>query len=262
MFRDIVLCYLLQIGFTFGVIFIVGWLISLCNKAFYNNFGIYGNAVCYITGFVGTPVHELSHALFCVVFGHKITEIKLFQISDDGTLGYVNHSYNPDNVYQRIGNFFIGIAPITVISVLLYLLASALIPTYTESIREVSESILSFNAGEIAVAFKKSVIVFFGGVESWRWWIFLLVGIFLSLHAALSGADIRNMLDGLWIILLVLLISDVILRFIKKEILFSFTSAVVWAGTVVTSFLFVLLALSLIAVVISLIFRYVLTKKK
>ena len=108
---DIFIAFLLQIAFTIGVIFLLGWLIALCNKVFYSNFGRFGNIVCYVTGFVGAPIHELSHALFCLIFFHRIREIKLFQISDDGTMGYVIHSYNRRNMYQRIGNFFIGVAP-------------------------------------------------------------------------------------------------------------------------------------------------------
>ena len=80
---DIFISFLLQVAFTVGIIFLFGWLIALCNKVFYSNFGRYGHIVCYITGFIGTPIHELSHALFCLIFGHKILEIKLFQISDD-----------------------------------------------------------------------------------------------------------------------------------------------------------------------------------
>ena len=95
MILDILLGFLLQILFTIGLIVLVGFLIALCNKKFYSNLGGLGMTACYVTGCIGTPIHELSHALFCLIFGHKITEIKLFQInSDDGTLGYVKHSYN------------------------------------------------------------------------------------------------------------------------------------------------------------------------
>ena len=124
MIGDIFVCFTLQIVFTVGLIVLFGFLLALCNRRFYANFGNYSRAVCYITGAVGTPVHECAHALFCVIFGHKINEIKLFQVnSEDGTLGYVKHSYNPKNIYHKIGNFFIGIAPIIVISAILYLLA-------------------------------------------------------------------------------------------------------------------------------------------
>ena len=104
MIGDILVCYLLQIVFTVGLIVLFGFLIAFCNKRFYANFGNYGRAVCYITGAIGTPLHECAHALFCLIFGHKVTEIKLFQINAaDGTLGYVNHSYNPKNIYHKVG---------------------------------------------------------------------------------------------------------------------------------------------------------------
>ena len=63
--------------------------------------------------FVGTTIHEISHLILCVLFGHKIVEARLF--SPDmatGELGHISHSYNPRNVYQSLGNLFIGIAPI------------------------------------------------------------------------------------------------------------------------------------------------------
>jgi hypothetical protein len=65
----------------------------------------------YITA-LGTVVHEASHAFFCLVFAHKITKISFFKPEADGTLGYVNHSYNKRNLYHRAGNFFIGSAPV------------------------------------------------------------------------------------------------------------------------------------------------------
>jgi hypothetical protein len=73
-------------------------------------------------------IHELSHALFCIIFGHKIQEMKLFSPENDGTLGYVNHSYNPKNPYQQIGNFFIGTGPIWGGVLLLYVASYFLLP--------------------------------------------------------------------------------------------------------------------------------------
>jgi hypothetical protein len=74
-------------------------------------------------GWLGTSVHELSHAIFCFIFGHKIVDIKLFSPDPEtGTLGYVEHSYNRRNIYQMIGNFFIGVGPVILGSAVIYLL--------------------------------------------------------------------------------------------------------------------------------------------
>ena len=63
------------------------------------------------TAAIGTPIHELSHAAACLVFGHKINKIKLFTLNRNSSLGYVSHSYNPRSIYHQIGGFFIAIAP-------------------------------------------------------------------------------------------------------------------------------------------------------
>ncbi len=73
----------------------------------------FGRNVYMSFAFVGTTIHEISHLILCILFGHKIVEVRLF--SPDmatGKLGHISHSYNPRNVYQSVGNLFIGIAPI------------------------------------------------------------------------------------------------------------------------------------------------------
>lgn len=162
MFREILRGFIFQSVGTIGVIFLFGWLIAQCNKRFYANFGRRARTVCYVTGFFGTPVHELSHALFCVLFGHKILEIKLFSLnSADGTLGYVNHIYNRKNFYQRIGNFFIGVAPILVISALLYLISCFLLPPFTSEMNVLFSGIAAENAAGILKAAVSAIGTFF-----------------------------------------------------------------------------------------------------
>jgi hypothetical protein len=59
----------------------------------------------------GVFLHELSHIFFCILSFHKIVEVSFFNTNGSDAMGYVTHSYNPDNLYQRVGNVFIGIAP-------------------------------------------------------------------------------------------------------------------------------------------------------
>ena len=79
------------------------------------------NLFLYGFGWLGCSVHELSHAFFALIFGHKITEIKLFAPSKDGeSLGHVSHSYNKKSIYHKIGNFFIGISPLLAGGIVLF----------------------------------------------------------------------------------------------------------------------------------------------
>lgn len=261
MIVDIIIAYLLQMAFTVGIVFLFGWLIALCNRKFYANFGKYGRAVCYATGFIGTPIHELSHALFSVIFGHKINEIKLFQISDDGVLGYVNHSYNPKNIYHRIGNFFIGIAPIVVISGILYLVAYLLMPSFTTQAEILTEGISSISIESILSSIVNVVSEFFTFATSWQWWVFIVVGILLSLHMTLSGADIKGAKDGLIILLAILLVADIIIGLVSEETLTLVTRFIIGIGSMLFCILLISLIISAIAVAISYVFRLIFRKR-
>ena len=239
---------------TVGSIFIFGFIIYLINRLFYANFGGSGRAVCYATGFIGTPVHELSHALMCLVFFHRITEIRLFQISDDGTLGYVNHSYNPRNVYQRIGNFFIGVAPILCISAILYAAVYLLLPTFASEVAELGAT------GSVG-AIWSSVKAFFVGVTSWQWWVFVIIGMLLALHMNLSGADIKGAWSGLIVLLVVVAIVDVVLGLVVVSALDNFTAFMLTAAGYMICFFIVALIISLLALIISFIFRPILARR-
>ena len=64
-----------------------------------------------LISFFGTVLHELSHAIMCVIFRHKIEKIVLFTLKDKSARGYVNHQYNSRSIYQCLGCFMIAIAP-------------------------------------------------------------------------------------------------------------------------------------------------------
>ena len=82
-----------------------------------------GRIMVYLFGIVGVTIHEFSHYLFCLIFGHKVTDVKFFKPNwETGVLGYVHHTYNRKNLFQSIGQVFISLAPMIVGSSLIVLL--------------------------------------------------------------------------------------------------------------------------------------------
>ena len=119
-----ILTTLAQIGIFFvpGLIFtvVVNYVSTLLQKRALLTIG--RGWFLGLFGWLGTIIHELGHAFFCIVFRHKITEMKLFDPDPEtGTLGYVQHTYEPSSPYQTAGNFFVGIGPILIGAALIYL---------------------------------------------------------------------------------------------------------------------------------------------
>ncbi len=176
------------------------------------------------TGWIGTPVHELGHAIFCVLFGHRIVEMKLYQPnSDDGTLGYVNHAYNPNSTYQKIGNFFIGVGPIIFGALVLYAALYYLVPNMNEvfaSIQSQSQTLVKGVQGEYANALaalwgttKATLGSLFkaSNFSDYKFWIFLYISICVSSHMQLSPPDIKGAKGGLISIVVFFLVLNLII---------------------------------------------------
>ena len=153
------------------IAFIMQLLSNSIRKSLAKIFGIQG--YIYLTC-PGVMVHEIGHALFCVIFRHKIVEMKLFSPEEDGTLGYVNHSYNPNSFYQRIGNFFIGTGPIWFGIVVLCFVSWMLLPN-------------EMNIGNFFSA------DFWG---RWQSYIWLYLALTIASHITLSPPDLKGAADG------------------------------------------------------------------
>lgn len=260
---EIITNFLTQIVFSVGVIVIFGLLIALCRKAFCNISGEKGTKILLITGIIGTPIHELSHALMCLIFGHKITEIKLYQPnSEDNTLGYVKHSYNPKKLYQQIGNFFIGIAPIlggsAIISLLMFICTPSL---FTEVIDELKfMELISFDLLDMSTyeaIFGLFWDVFNDIFDSTNmgnplWWLFIVLAIMIASHMELSLADIKGGLKGFIFIAVILLIADIILYFVSIEVLEKVTSIMISFAANIIGFLAISIVFLVVMVLIAL----------
>lgn len=183
--------------------FILGYLEGRSNSHMIRSFGLRG---VYATAWLGTPIHELSHAALCLLFGHRVTGIQLFQRSDaHGTIGYVSHAYNPDSLYQRIGNFFIGTAPLFGGSLAILLFGRVLLP---DTFQKMTALIFSSDQGFLWMdpqswAFyshrlAKVFFVLFSSVRpgDYRFWIFAMLAFCTASHMSLSMEDIRGAASG------------------------------------------------------------------
>ena len=188
----------------------------------------------YVFGWLGTSVHELGHAIFAIIFAHKISEIKLFTPNSGKSLGQVKHSYTKGNPYQTIGNFFIGIGPVLIGAFLLFVFTWYLFGLNIFNVAEKNSVIINFELFKSFNALKNAVVNI--GLGVWECFIYILTGpktnwwklllFFYFFYAvgssiSLSPSDIKGAFRGF--------IYFVIL-------LFLFNIATIWKGDFILDF--------------------------
>lgn len=198
---------ILEMIILVGPLVIIGFILGLMERKANSNFlAAFGYKGILATAWLGTPVHEIGHALMCLIFGHKITALRLLLIDRaDGTLGYVTHSYNRRSIFQTIGNFFIGIGPLFsglgVLFLTLYFLLPNSFKAFEFYLKEgtLTKALdLTFikglaNAGLVLLR----NIFTLSNLANLHFWIFLVIAIAVSSHMALSSADIKGANQGL-----------------------------------------------------------------
>ena len=203
---DYVIYYLQILLYSLGAMVVCGLAVWACQRLFIHLMGGgVGYKIVLGTSIIGTPVHEIGHALMCLVFGHRISKIVLWQPrSEDGTLGYVAHTWNGRNLFHNLGNIFIGVGPIfsgvIVISLCLYYGFPGTFAAYVAG----AESLVNSGAGVQAFLLEGIEIIpnLIGEFtnESFPIWgrILLIIAMLcVSLHINLSPADIKGSLSGI-----------------------------------------------------------------
>jgi len=223
----------MQVTFTqliniFGIVFALGvilnFLSKITNRLLYN---IFGPLFCKIwTGWLGIPVHELGHIFFCIIFGHKINNMLLYSFNPY-EIEHVDHSWNPDSLYQRIGNFFIGIGPLIFSSIIVYIIAIFLYPEIKEFFKmsfpflEVTKSGNLFSQltdlYNISLNALKFILIV-SDKTSLSFWIFIYISLCISSWMVLSFADIKSGWCGFQFIIIFLFILNVFTNLLNMGI--------------------------------------------
>lgn len=172
-----------------------------------------------VTGWLGTPIHELSHAIMCAIFQHDIVEMELFKPDKkSGRLGYVVHTWQKGNRFQEIGSFFIGIAPLLGGTAVLLLLLIVFFPVIGK------EALFSINPElplweQIGNSLQKLFAGLFqaSNLASIRLWLFLYLVICVGCHMAPSKSDYEGATKGGLMLLILLIAGSVLVALLGPE---------------------------------------------
>lgn len=251
---------------TLGGILVCGLVVGLCQKMFCALMGHgFGRVFVIGTSIIGTPVHELGHAAMCLLFGHKITEMSLWQPwSKDGNLGFVTHRFNPKNPYHQLGNLFIGVGPVFSGLAVMLLVLLICFPNTLESYAAAASDMVNAGEGGVSLLLEGMKMLPHmigewsdGARPVWARIIAMVVMLSVSLHINLSPADIKGALSAVPLYLLLALIATVIISLLGEGIM-SVTRSVLYLFSAGTFALFtVVLVFSLLQVALALVIYFI-----
>jgi hypothetical protein len=249
---------LFETFYVTGSLILVGMVLGLLeNRANFYVQRTFGRKGILVTAWIGTPIHELGHLLMCYVFRHKITKLKLFSRKEkDGTLGYVNHSWNSKSLYQNIGNFFIGMGPIFSGTAALIIGMHLLLPDSFARVADyltldpaqpdqyILTKIFTLTAGLFQSVFSVE------NLFSLNFWIYFALAIAVSSHIALSKEDLKGAGRGfITILFLILLINFV--AFVFNADFSDFFAEILALNVYLVAFSMISIVFSLIRLVLS-----------
>lgn len=220
---DIVLSVSIEIiSSLFGSVFFFSFVLygmQRVNKhLLVSNFGFRS---LYSTAFIGTPIHELGHALLAVLFRHSVTNVKLFSPDPKtGVLGYVEHSYQ-NTAYQIIGCFFIGVAPLIFGAFCIYLANDIFFPRINNVFLSVDTSLMEGRASEVMTSIALFKMVSYDSLSSIglalsdasiidALWLYFVIAV--SVHMGPSTADLRGAMPGIVALSVLIVILAIIFQ--------------------------------------------------
>ncbi|KRM41893.1 hypothetical protein FEZ41_05835 [Lentilactobacillus parafarraginis] len=209
MIKSIIIDISVVLGLLIGVPFLFIYILAGINRQskalLVRRFGVRSQV---LFGCLGIVVHELSHLIIAVIFAHQIVSVRLikFPKDTDPSLGYVNHRWNPHNLYQSVGNLFIGVAPVFGSCAVIALLAKLLIPNAYQWLQTIAQ-----NPQLIASLPLPSIN-----------WLSSLFFLLLTANICIGGfelsaADYHNALQGLFKTIVVIVFITLLLLFMPFQ---------------------------------------------
>ena len=261
-----------------GIFFIFGFLLSLLSdltrKKYYQTFG--EKFIIYWTGWIGTPIHEIGHAVFCIIFGLPITKIQLFNTDPHALMrGYVSYAYQKKSLFKKVGILFASAGPIILGTYLLYLAIYFLLPDGKTLINDLkSWEIYLSNPSNLLEQFDaiiqqsfKTLPYFFSikNLTSVKFWIFIYLSLCISSHMQLSDSDMKGLWWGVTFVIVVVFIINIISPFLGNNVGYFINSSIHQVNTVFLGLMIYAISVSALNCIISFFiyfFFYPLVKRK
>lgn len=227
-------------------------------------FSTFGYSGILFTGIIGTTVHELGHLIMCLIFNHRITDFQLFNFKgykNNEVLGYVSHKYNNKSLYQKSGNFFIGIGPMIFSTLFIIFSFKLLLPDIFSQLN-IGEYLINFNysnTSEILYIIVNILERFFSlifninNLKNIKFYIFIYIMFSISNHISLSKKDLENSISGICSLFLIILIGC-LSYFLINDNLGNLYMKFLLANIYLILFLSIGLAFSIISFFISFLF--------
>lgn len=255
-----VLFYLKALWYTLGIIVICGLGVSFLQWLFTKMLGNgAGYKVILATSILGTPIHELGHVLMCLLFGHRITAMRLWQPrAKDGTIGFVTHTFNRRNPYHVLGNLFIGVGPIcsgmAVLTLAVWLGFPDSFSTFVATAPTAAQSgdVLTLLFEGISLLPHMGMELIKGGdAPLWLSIIALILILAVSQHISLSVDDIKGALRAIPLYLLLLLLLTVLCGLLGDVVMEAVLGGLALLSGYMTAFFAIALAASLMQIVLA-----------
>lgn len=180
------------------ILVLLGFIMGQTRHAAIQNFSRKNSSFLILDFFnlIGTPVHELGHLFFGLLFGYKIDQICLYRttkkaLRSGGTLGFVKMHHENRFFLQKLqgdfGQFFIGIGPLLFGPAVIYII-SLFLP---DAIRTLPNS------------FQKDSTIFLKALQQLQpsdiifLFVFLYIIMGISLNMELSRQDLQLACKGL-----------------------------------------------------------------
>lgn len=258
LFFAIIKTTIIQLAGLFGIFFVFGFVLHQLQKWTQANYRrAFGWPGILFTAWFGTPIHELGHVFFAKLFRHRIDHISLFEPNEaTGGLGHVEHSYNKNSLYQKIGNFFVGGAPMIFGGIILAVMLYFLVPDGKEAIMPLLQAA---SPTTYFKAVQEMFLTLFSAhnLSDWSFWVFLYLSFCAVSHLSPSEHDRRGMWQGLGWIVFILLSVNIIFSLMRFDITnYILKASFHWLNIIMGIFTFAI-CLAIIHCLISFLFRFI-----